>query len=51
MAPEGGELNYALARRDPANFYDQVIAQNITEFKATSPSPRRTKGSPRVEIT
>lgn len=34
IEPEGGELNYDLARTNPLSFYDQVMTQNVTETKA-----------------
>lgn len=51
IAPEGGELNYDLARKNPEHFYDVVVSQNITEHKARDSSPRRADGSHKVEVT
>lgn len=30
IEPEGGELDYSQAQKDPIGFYDQVMSQNIT---------------------
>lgn len=34
IKPEGGELNYDLAYKDPLGFYDQVMTGNVIEHKA-----------------
>ena len=34
IEPEGGELDYDLARTNPLGFYDQVMTQNVTETRA-----------------
>jgi hypothetical protein len=33
IEPHGGEINYELASKNPAKFYDQVINQDITKHK------------------
>lgn len=34
IEPEGGQLDYNLARTNPESFYDQVLAQNINQTSA-----------------
>ena len=51
IEPEGGELDYSQAQKDPIGFYDQVMSQNITQTKARDTSPSHGKRSYKVELT
>lgn len=49
IEPKGGELDYDLARRDPATFYDQVITQEVSQHKAKD--LRSAEGRRQIDIT
>jgi hypothetical protein len=36
IEPKGGEINYALAHKDPLKFYDNVMSQDIREHSVAS---------------
>jgi hypothetical protein len=48
IEPEGGQLNYDLAHKNPESFYDQVLRQNINQ---TSAIDFRKGSKHRVEVT
>jgi hypothetical protein len=51
IEPEGGELNYELAYRDPLGFYNQVMTQNVTQHKAKDYDSPKRNGCYQVELT
>lgn len=48
IEPKGGELNYALAYKNPVKFYNQVVSQQITQHKVWTDSKGRQQVSSKV---
>lgn len=43
MQPEGGEINYGLAQKNPEKFYKHVMSQNLTKKQARDTADGKTK--------